>query len=123
MINLPRYTTQVLAVAVITCCLSNISFGQSPQAKDILAPGAKPTVFLQEGVNVPNDESAPSFTPDGNGVYMSAHNTICFSKKLNGKWTKPVTIAISGKWKDWDATLSPDGKRMIFVFFCFFFFF
>lgn len=115
MINLPQYTKQVFAVAAITCCLSNMSFGQSSQTKDILAPGAKPAVFLQEGVNVPNDESAPSFTPDGNSVYMSDHNTICFSKKLNGKWTKPVTIAISGKWKDWDATLSPDGKRMIFV--------
>ena len=109
MIKLSLIIKYIFAGAIVAC-LSHASSAQS-----ILTPGAKPTVFLQEGVTVPNDESAPSFTPDGNGVYMSDHNTICFSKKLNGKWTKPVTIAISGKWKDWDATLSPDGKRMIFV--------
>jgi len=95
--------------------VSGASFGQSPQTQNIIAPGAKPAIFLQEGVTVPNDQSAPSLTPDLKSVYLSDHNSICFSKKVNGKWTKPVIIAISGKWKDWDAALSPDGKRMIFV--------
>ncbi|MDO3644849.1 hypothetical protein [Mucilaginibacter sp. L3T2-6] len=114
-VKLPQIVKYVASGIIITWCLSANLFGQSPETKNILAPGTKPTVFLQEGVTVPNDESAPSFTPDGNGVYLTDHNAICFSKKINGKWIKPVIIAISGKWKDWDATLSPDGKRMIFV--------
>ena len=78
-------------------------------------PGTVATVFLQDGVSIPNDQSAPSFTPDGRTVYLSDNNTIVFSKMVNGHWTKPTPISISGHWKDWDATLSPDGQRLVFV--------
>jgi Tol biopolymer transport system component len=83
--------------------------------QNMIAPNAKPEVFIQEGVPVPNDESAPTFMPDGNTVYLADSNRICFSKLLNGKWTKPVVVSFSGKWQDWDPTMSPDGKRLIFV--------
>lgn len=106
---------QIIPGAIAVYCIIFSSYGQDISSANILKPGAKPVVFLQEGVSVPNDESAPSFTPDGNGVYLSMNNAICFSKKINGNWVKPTTIAISGKWKDWDATLSPDGRRIVFV--------
>ncbi|MDB4901286.1 MAG: translocation protein TolB [Mucilaginibacter sp.] len=41
--------------------------------------------------------------------------TICFSKIINGKWTKPKVVPFSGQWNDWDPFLSPDGKRLFFV--------
>ena len=91
------------------------SFAQGATNQNIIAPNAKPAVFLQQGVSVPNGESAPCFTPDGNTVYLSDNDTIKISKKINGKWMKPTIVSISGRWKDWDATLSPDGKRMVFV--------
>jgi Tol biopolymer transport system component len=90
-------------------------FSQNTTNQNIIAPNAKPAVFLQEGVSVPNDESAPSFTPDGNTVYLSDSGKIRFSKKINGKWTRPKTVSVSGHWKDWDAALSPSGKRLVFV--------
>ena len=104
-----------MLVALITWVTAFPSSGQSSNQQNIIETGALPKVFLQEGVSVPNDESAPSFTPDGKTVYLSDHNTICFSKMVNGKWTKPKPISISSRWQDWDASLSPDGKQLIFV--------
>jgi Tol biopolymer transport system component len=83
--------------------------------QDIVAPDAKVTVFIQEGVPVPNEESVPAFMPDGKTVYLADSVTIRFSKLVNGKWTKPVNAQFSGQWHDWDPFISPDGKRLIFV--------
>ena len=53
--------------------------------------------------------------PDGNTVYLADSNRICFSKLVNGKWTKLIIAPFSGQWQDWDPFVSPDGKRLIFV--------
>jgi Tol biopolymer transport system component len=94
-----------------------IALGAIPAAfcQNIVDAGAKPAVFLQEGVATPNNESVATFLPDGNTVFFADGQTICFSKMTNGKWGKPATAPFSGHWKDWDPALSPDGKRLIFV--------
>jgi Tol biopolymer transport system component len=100
----------IICLTTILSSISQITYGQN-----IIGAGAVTTVFLQQGVSVPNDQSAPCFTPDGKTLYLSDSNTICFSKLVNGKWTKPRPVSISGHWKDWDATLSPDGNWLVFV--------
>jgi Tol biopolymer transport system component len=100
---------------IITWCTILSSFGQSIQQRSIIDTGARPVVFLQDGVSVPNDESSPTFMPGGNTVYLADNNTIFFSKLVNGKWTKPKTASFSGQWNDWDPFISPDGKRLVFV--------
>ena len=94
-----------------------IVFGATLTAfcQDIVNAGAKPEVFLQEGVATPNNESVATFLPDGKTVFFADGQTICFSKMVNGKWGKPATAPFSGHWKDWDPALRPDGKRLIFV--------
>jgi len=106
---------EIILGIIITWCAIFSAFGQSGQQQNIIDTRSGPKVFMQEGVSMPNDESAPTFTPDGNTVYLSDNNTVCFSKRVNGKWTKPKTAPFSGQWKDWDASLSPDGKRIVFV--------
>jgi len=88
---------------------------QTQAQNDIIAANAKPMVFLQEGVAVPNGEMTPTFTPNGKTVFLADSQIIKMSQLVKGKWTKPVPITISGKWKDWDPTLSPDGKQLVFV--------
>lgn len=101
---------KLILTSVIISCASMASFCQN-----IISPGSKPTVFTQQGVSSPNNESVPAFMPDGRTVYLAEGTTICFSKKSNGKWAKPVVAPFSGHWKDWDPALRPDGKRLIFV--------
>ncbi|HVS91234.1 MAG TPA: hypothetical protein VHE59_04320 [Mucilaginibacter sp.] len=87
----------------------------SASGQDIVDPSAQPKVFSQEGVASTADESVAAFAPDEKTVYIADGQTIVVSKKIKGKWTKPVTAPFSGQWKDWDPTMSPDGKRLIFV--------
>ena len=106
---------EIILGLIITWCTVFSLFGQNGQPPSIIDSNAKVAVFTQEGVALPNDESAPSFTPDGKTVYLADKQVICFSKMVNGKWGKPTVAPFSGQWKDWDPTLSPDGKRLIFV--------
>jgi len=85
------------------------------QARLTLAEGARPVVFMQDSASTPNDESTPAFAPDGKTVYLTNNNVICLSKKVGSHWTRPVPISFTGKYKDWDPTLTPDGKRLLFV--------
>jgi Tol biopolymer transport system component len=122
-----RLSKAIILTAIITVSIALEAFCQNTQPgtqptiqpatsqQNIFDPGAKPAVFLQEGVSTPNDESAPTFMPDNNTVYLADNNTICFSKLVNGKWTKPKPASFSGQWKDWDPFISPDGKRLVFV--------
>jgi hypothetical protein len=85
------------------------------QAHLTIAEGAKSTVFLQDSASTPNGESTPTFMPDGKTVYMANNGVICLSKKVDNRWTKPIPISFTGQYKDWDPTLRPDGKQLLFV--------
>lgn len=92
--------------------LANKSFSQPRLA---IAQGARSTVFMQDSASTPNGESTPTFMPDGKTVYMANNSIICLSRKIGDRWTKPIPISFTGQYKDWDPTLTPDGKRLLFV--------
>jgi len=98
----------VPGIAVLCTTLS--VFGQ-----DIVDPAAQPKVFSQEGKTDLSNESVAAFMPDQKTVFIADGQTIVVSKMIRGKWSTPVTAPFSGQWKDWDPTMSPDGKRVIFV--------
>jgi len=85
------------------------------QARLTIAAGAKSTVFLQDSASTPNEESTPTFMPDGKTVYLANNGAICLSRKAGDRWTKPIPISFTGQYKDWDPTLTPDGKGILFV--------
>jgi hypothetical protein len=85
------------------------------QTRLTIPEGAKSAVFMQDSAATPNDESTPTFIPDGKTVYMANNGIICLSKKVGDHWTKPIPISFTGQYKDWDPTLTPDGKRLLFV--------
>ena len=85
------------------------------QVRLSIAAGAKSTVFMQDSASAPNQESTPTFVPDGKTVYLANNGAICFAKRIADHWTKPQPISFTGKFQDWDPTLTPDGKRLLFV--------
>jgi hypothetical protein len=102
---------------IITWCAVLSAFSQNSQA-NIIDTAANPQLFADGVVSSPYTEWATSFTPDGKTVYFSrgaVYWTICSSKMVNGMWAKPAVVNISGRWRDTDPFITPDGKRMFFI--------
>ncbi|NMO22570.1 hypothetical protein HPC49_51880 [Pyxidicoccus fallax] len=94
-----------------------VSLSASPAA----APQA-PRVFAPDVVSSANEEFGAAFTPDGNTVYFNRADPTRFTFQLvmvshfrNGRWTKPEVASFSGRWRDIDPALSPDGKKLFFA--------
>ncbi|WP_267220739.1 hypothetical protein [Dyella silvae] len=84
------------------------------------AAEAAPTVFAPGVISGPQHDSAPAFTPDGRTVLFSRsadgkHSTILVSHLDNGHWSPPVTAPFSGQWSDMEASMSPDGRFLVFI--------
>ncbi|WP_394420506.1 TolB family protein [Tenacibaculum mesophilum] len=47
--------------------------------------------------------------------YLKEYSFIAFSKKVNGKWQKPGVVNFSGRHKDLEPFLSPDGLKLFFA--------
>ncbi|MFP2926711.1 TolB family protein [Pyxidicoccus sp. 3LG] len=85
------------------------------------APQA-PRVFAPDVVSSGHEEFGAAFTPDGNTVYFNradptryAFQLIMVSHFRGGRWTKPEVAPFSGRWRDIDPALSPDGRRLFFA--------
>jgi Tol biopolymer transport system component len=115
-------TREIILGVIITWCIIFSSFGQgsqsAPMQTHIIDPASKATVFAPGVISTPFDEGAATFAPDGKTVYFyqgTLYTTICYSTLVDGKWSKPDIVPISGQWSDWDPFLTPDGKRLFFV--------
>ena len=104
-----------MRTTLLLICSTFVANTAFSQARLTIVPGARPTVFMQDSASTPNGESTPAFTPDGKTVYMANNNVICLSRKVGDHWTKPIPISFTGKYQDWDPTLAPDGKQLLFV--------
>ncbi|MDP9080992.1 MAG: hypothetical protein M3O71_26545 [Bacteroidota bacterium] len=103
-------------VIIAVCAVFSVFSQASPP--NIIDTASRPKVFAEGVVSTPFSEWATSFSPDGNTVYFSRgaiYWTVCYSKLVDGKWSRPVVAAFSGKYNDTDPFVSPDGKRMFFI--------
>ncbi|MDB5115704.1 MAG: hypothetical protein JWQ79_1196 [Mucilaginibacter sp.] len=95
---------------LLTCCGPAISLAQN-----FVKSGALAEIFAPGIISTEAGEFAPTFTGDGKTVYFTGGPTFIYCSKLvNEKWTIPVLANFSGKWKDMDPFLSPDGQRLFF---------
>lgn len=65
------------------------------------------------------DAVSPAFTTDGNTVYFMRGTeqgaAVMMSRRERGHWTKPVAASFSGRWRDGDPAMAPDGSYLIFA--------
>ncbi|WP_419699561.1 hypothetical protein [Mucilaginibacter sp. NFX135] len=109
---LTHITRNLLLIALCTLC--SFGYGQT----SIIDTGIMPQVFAPGVISTPYSEWSTSFTPDGQTVYSSQGSiywTIVFSKRQNGQWMKPKVASFSGKFRDTDPFVTPDGKKIFFI--------
>lgn len=78
-----------------------------------------PTVFAPGVISGPANDLSPAFTPDGKTVFFTRANSsqslILVSHLSGGKWSTPTIASFSGKWRDLEPTMAPDGSFLIFA--------
>lgn len=64
-------------------------------------------------------DAAPAFTPDGKTVYFAHANgdkrAIMVSNLRNGAWSEPKVAPFSGRWRDIEPAMAPDGSYLLFI--------
>jgi len=74
------------------------------------------TVFQPGVISTADDESHPTFTPDGTTLYFLKnsptfnHWTIVASRWKNGRWDTPIVAPFSGRYNDADVFIAKDGS-------------
>lgn len=107
--------TRLFLLLLIASCASLMAYSQSPALVD---SSAVPVVVGPGTVSTPNTEWATSFTPDGQTIYFSegaVYWTIVCARRQNSEWQTPQVASFSGRWRDTDPFVSPDGKRLFFI--------
>ena len=92
---------------------------QSPGiSSSIVDSTGMPEVFAPGVVSSPYTEWATSFSPDGNTVYFSrgaVYWTLVSSERKGDRWSTPVVLPFSGRYRETDPFITPDGRRLFFM--------
>lgn len=89
-------------------------------AVSTVAPGTDvPSLFVPGGDIAAADDASPAFAPDGNTVYFmrgSADGTaVMVSHRIDGQWSAAQLAPFSGRWRDGDPAMAPDGSFLVFA--------
>ena len=83
------------------------------------AGAPQPRVFAAGVISGAANDAAATFSPDGKSVYFFRSNGQDYdimSSHLEGtSWSQPVIAPFSGRWRDLEATLAPDGSYLVFA--------
>lgn len=100
-----------------TICLATaalIAAGSS-----VMAHAADPMIFAPGVISSSANDVAPAFTPDGKTVFFTRHNgsdyDILVSHRMHHGWSEPKIASFSGRWRDLEPAMAPDGSYMIFA--------
>ena len=86
-----------------------------------ISPISAPRIFGEGVISTSDDEFGGQFSLDGRTFWFSKSvprfhlDTIFVSTFRNGHWNEPEIAPFSGRWHDYDPTLSTDGKRLFFI--------
>ncbi|MBP1772486.1 MAG: hypothetical protein H6P99_1649 [Holophagaceae bacterium] len=78
-----------------------------------------PIRFAPELPWPPGSQTSPAFTPDGRTVFFTQSKgearAIMVSRLRNGRWSKPDVASFSGRWRDIEPAMAPDGSYLVFI--------
>ncbi|MFC1564534.1 hypothetical protein ACFL6G_06325 [candidate division KSB1 bacterium] len=79
-------------------------------------PGMKPEIFAPGIISTEDaNEMDPAFHPDMNEFYFVRGYTYLVMKRKNNIWTDADTASFSGKYPDFEAFITHDGKKLFFI--------
>lgn len=90
--------------------LSTLAALAAPSSNRVTPPKTQPVLFAHGVVT-----AAPTFNPDGKTVYFTRKGAIVISRLCGTTWSEPEVAPFSGRWRDSDPAMSPDGSFMIFA--------
>jgi len=110
-----RMGQKTLGACLLSALIVAGAFSQGALAQ----AGSGPRLFAPGVVSGPADDFAPTFSPDGKTVYFTRGNTgdymILVSTFANGLWSRPQMAPFSGKWRDMEPAMAPDGSFLVFA--------
>jgi len=95
--------------------------GLARDTSNVAGTDTVPTVFAEGVISTLDDEINVSFTPDGGTVYFTKRSmwggvsVICVSHLADGQWQTPEIASFSGRYRDTDPFVSPDGTQLYFA--------
>jgi Tol biopolymer transport system component len=101
----------VCSILFVAAFLSNATAQQS-------------TLFGANIISTEDDEFGITFSPDGTTCFFTKRTpstissgtyVICYSRFINNKWTTPEIAPFSGRYKDLNPFISPDGSKLFFI--------
>jgi hypothetical protein len=84
-------------------------------------PGDEARLFAPGVVSTGLYERDFAVTPDGSEIFFCVvlgsfeHSTIVTTRLENGFWTPPEVASFSGRYKDLEPAISPDGTKLFFM--------
>lgn len=87
----------------------------------LAVPAPAPVMFAPEIISTGDFESHPTFMPDGNTLYFVKSDpaftrwTIYQSQFAQQHWTRPLIAPFSGRYRDADPFITPDGRHFYFI--------
>jgi len=99
-------------IPALAVLLAAVLAGDTAPAPEMVAPGVISTEF---------DEFGGALTPDGDTMYFSRGVTrsytyaILRSHRTRAGWSTPEIAPFSGRFRDHDPILAPDGRRLYFA--------
>jgi hypothetical protein len=90
----------------------------APAAHATVPAATAPTIFAPGSIAGDADDGAAVFTPDGATVYFMRGTdsfTLMESHRTSGRWSTPRPAPFSGRWRDLDPAMAPDGSYLLFV--------
>ncbi len=113
----------IIAIAIVICFISCFQkkINSTAEYMNQLLPGDSAIIFAPNIISNGLINRDVAITPEGDEMYFGiasrSYAYICFSKRVDGRWTEPEIAPFSGNnmFYDFEPHISPDGKHFYFL--------